>query len=67
MCDLFQLNFVGPSYKTAKRSNAKGVKFILGEHAHIFKGVAEIYKEAKSMYRIVGPMLVILAEDETKV
>ncbi len=47
MCDLFQLNFVGPNQKAIKRANKKGVQFVLGEHVTIFKCVVEIYKEAK--------------------
>jgi len=67
MCDFFQLHFVGPSYKVIKRTNKKGVQFLLGEHDVIFKYVVEIYKEAKQVHNIGGPILVILAEDETKV
>lgn len=67
MCDLFALNFVGPSYSSTKRENKKGVQFIAGEHASIFKCVADIYRESKAAYRITGAVPVILAEDETKV
>ena len=42
----------------------RGLKFIFGEHNHIFKAIVDIYNEAKSMYGIVP---VILAEEETKV
>jgi hypothetical protein len=38
-----------------------------GEHASIFKAVAEIYKAAKEVHGIGGIVFVILAEDETKV
>jgi hypothetical protein len=58
MCDLFKLNFAGPSYKTIKLANNKGIKFIPGEHAHLFRSVASIYKEAKVAYGIEGPILV---------
>jgi hypothetical protein len=47
MCDFFQQNFVGPKYKAIKRVNKKGVQFVFGEHAAIFKCVVKIYKEAK--------------------
>jgi hypothetical protein len=67
MCDLFTLNFAGPSYTTVKRENKKGVQFVPGEHPQIFACVAQIYKEAKSAHGIRGPVPVILAEDETKV
>lgn len=67
MCELFSLNYCGPNYSTTKRENQKGVQFVPGEHADIFKSVAEIYKNAKHAHGIVGPVPVILAEDETKV
>jgi hypothetical protein len=67
MCDFFQLNFVGPSYKVIKRTNKKGVQFLLGEHDVIFKCVVEIYNEVKQVHNIGGPIPVILVEDETKV
>jgi hypothetical protein len=67
MCDFFQLNFAGPSYKTTKRANMKGVMFIPGEHASIFNCVAEIYEQAKVLYGIEGPVPIILEEDKTKV
>jgi hypothetical protein len=66
MCDFFQLNFFRPSYKVVKKANKKGVQFVHGEHV-IFKCVAKIYKEAKRVYNIGGPISVILVEDETKV
>jgi hypothetical protein len=67
MCDFFQLNFARPSYKAIKRTSKKGVQFVLGEHDAIFKCVAKIYKEAKQVHNIGGPILVILAKDKTKV
>lgn len=67
MCDLFSLNFFGPTLNTTKRENKKGVQFISGEHASIFASVAQIYKDAKEFHGIVGVVLVILAQDETKV
>jgi hypothetical protein len=67
MCDLFSLNFAGPSYNTIRRENRKGIQFIAGEHAIIFQCVASIYMEAKKAHGITGPILVLLAEDETKV
>jgi hypothetical protein len=67
MCDLFSLNFVGPTYMTVKRENQKGVQFVPGEHREVFRCVAEIYKCAMVVHGVVGPIPVILAEDETKV
>ena len=67
MCDLFALNYSGPSYSTIKRGNKKGIQHVLGEHGEIFAAVAEIYKDAKDAHGIIGPIPVILAEDETKV
>ena len=67
MCDLFTLNFAGPNYSTIKRDLKKGVQFLPGEHAEIFAAVASIYRDAKIAHNIVGPVPVILEEDETKV
>ena len=43
------------------------MQFSLGELKEIFIVVAAIYKDAKSTLNIVGPVLVSLVEDETKV
>lgn len=67
MIDIFSLNFAGPSYSQVKRDLSKGVQFIPGEHAEIFAAVAQIYRDAKAAHNIMGPVPVILAEDETKV
>jgi hypothetical protein len=67
MCDLFSLNFAGPTYMTIKRENQKGVQFVPGEHREVFRCVAEIYKCAMVVHGVVGPIPMILAEDETKV
>jgi hypothetical protein len=67
MCDLFSLNYAGPNFSTIRRQNQKGVHFMPGKHASIFKAVAEIYKAAKEVYGVGGAVPVILAEDETKV
>ena len=67
MCDLFSLNFGGPNYSFIKCVNQKDVQFVLGEHVDIFWSVAQIYKQAKETHGIIGPIPVILAEDETKV
>ena len=67
MCELFELNYAGPNPSTTKRENQKGVQFVHGEHVDIFQSVAKIYKDAKAAHGIVGPVLVILVEDETKV
>ena len=47
MCDLYKLNYDGPSMTTIKRANKKGVQFLLGEHAGIFSCIAGIYRAAK--------------------
>ena len=67
MCHFFSLNYCGPSYSTTKKINKTSIRFIGGEHSEIFASVAEIYKCAKIAHGIVGPVPVILAEDETKV
>ena len=67
MCDLFALNYAGPSYNTMKREGRKGVQHVPAEHGEIFAALTEIYKDAKTAHQIVGPVSVILAEDETKV
>jgi hypothetical protein len=67
MCDLFTLNYASPNFRTIKRQNQKGVHFKPGEHASIFKAVAEIYKTVMEVHGVGGIVLVILAEDETKV
>ena len=66
MCDLFSLNFGGPSYDTIKRQNKKGVQFIAGEHSSLFIAVAQIYEEAKTAHGVFGTVPIILAKDETK-
>ena len=66
MIDMFALNFAGPSYSQVKQDVKKGVQFVPGEHLHIFASVAEIYRDAKALHNIVGPVPVILVEDETK-
>ena len=67
MCDLFALNYAGPSYSSIKRENKKGVKFIAGEHEALFAQISNIYVEAKKTHGVHGPIPIILAEDETKV
>ena len=66
MVDLFALNFGGASYSKVKRDVKKGVQFIPGEHSEVFASVAQIYHDAKVAHNIVGPVPVILVEDETK-
>jgi len=67
LCDLFSFNFVGPSFDSIRRESRKGVAFVAGEHADIFKSIASIYIDAKAAHGISGPIPVILAEDATKV
>jgi hypothetical protein len=67
MCDLFALNYAGPNFSTIKRQNQKGVHFMPGKHASIFKAVAKIYKGAKEIHGVGDVVPVILAEDKTKV
>jgi hypothetical protein len=42
MSDLHSLNYMGPSISTTKRENCKGVRFIPGKHAGLFKVVARV-------------------------
>jgi len=67
LCDLFALNFVGPSYDSVRRESRKGVIFNSREHTKIFKSIASIYVDAKVVHGNFGPIPVILVEDETKV
>ena len=67
MCDLFALNYAGPTYNTVKRENKKGLQHVPGEHGEIFAALADIYRDAKSAHGITRSVPVILAEDETKV
>ena len=67
LCNLFSLNFAGPSFDSIQRESRKGVMFLLGKHVEIFKIVANIYIDAKTILGIFGPIPIILAEDETKV
>jgi hypothetical protein len=52
MCDLYALNFLGPLFSTTKREIRKGVQFIIGEHADVFKSIANIYKAAMKAHDI---------------
>lgn len=65
--DLFSLNYARPSYDSIRRDSRKGVLFIPGEHVEFFNSIASIYLDAKAVHEISSPILVILAEDETKV
>lgn len=72
MCDLFALNYNGPSYSTIKkknlcRDNKKKIQPVTDEHGEIFVVVIEIYKDAKVAHGIIGPIPIILVEDETNV
>lgn len=66
MCDLFSLNYAAPSYNTIKCENKKVTRFVAGEHAILFRNVAKIYKDALEAHGILGPIPIIVAEDETK-
>lgn len=44
MCNLFQLNFVEPSYKMIKQANKTSVQYVPSEHVPILKCVAKNYK-----------------------
>lgn len=61
------LNNNSPSHNTVKKQGAKGVQFMLGEHGKIVEAVVEIYIHTKVVHGIIGPIPVILVEDETKV
>jgi len=52
MCNLFALNFGGPSYDTIRRKNWKGVQFITSKHVALFSYVTNIYREAKSAHGV---------------
>jgi hypothetical protein len=67
ICDLFTLNFVGPSWSTVKHENQKGIQFTPSKHRQVFQSVAEVYRQAKLKCKVTGPIPVILTEDETKV
>ena len=67
MCNLFALNFAGPSYSSLKRENKKGVKFVAREHVVLFDCISNIYRDAKHAHGIDGPIPLILAKDKTKV
>ena len=67
MVDMFPLNYSGASYRQVKREGGKGVQFLPGEHSQIFAAVAQIYRDAKLAHNILGPVPILLAEDETKV
>ena len=67
MVDIFSLNYSGASYRQVKREGGKGVQFLPGEHSQIFAAMAQIYRDAKLSHNILGPVPVLLAEDETKV
>ena len=67
LCDLFALNFAGPSFDSTRRESRKGVMFVAGEHAEIFKSIAKNFSDAKAAHGISGAVPVILVEDETKV
>lgn len=67
MYDFLALNYVGPSYRRIKREIQNGIQFISGKHTKVFAAVVEIYRDAIHALNITGPMLVILAKDETKV
>jgi hypothetical protein len=67
MCDLFSLNYGGTGFNTIKNDNRKGFHFLPGEHLGVFKAVDDVYRCAMLAHGITGPVLVILAEDETKV
>lgn len=67
LTDLFSLNLAGPSLSTVKLANKKGVQFVGGFRPEIFSAVASIYKNAIEAYGLVGPIPVLMAEDETKI
>jgi hypothetical protein len=67
MCDLFSLNYVGPSMNTTKRENKKVARFVSGKHIEDFRNVASIYKDVLCTHDITRSVLVIFAEDETKI
>lgn len=65
MCEL-SLNFDGQDMFSIQTDNWKSMQFILDEYAKIFWSVVDIYYDVKKIYNIVGPMPMILSQDETK-
>ena len=63
MCDLFALNFAGPSYSSIKRKNKKGVKSVARKHVVLFDCISNIYKDAKCAHGIDGSVPIVLVED----
>lgn len=56
LCDLFAFNFARPSFDSIRRESRKGVIFVGGEHADIFKSIAKIYRDAKAAHGISNPI-----------
>jgi len=59
MVGLSAMNSISTSYSEVKWDVRKGIHFISSKHAYI-------YGDAKLAYNILGPILVILVEDEIK-
>ncbi len=59
LCDLFSLNFAGPSFDSIRRESRKGVAFVAGEHVDIFKYLASVYIDAKATHGISGPIPIV--------
>ncbi|KAL3694044.1 hypothetical protein R1sor_007695 [Riccia sorocarpa] len=60
-------NLMTLSLRTAKRNRAQFVPFLPGVQAQNFAEVSKILEASKRYYGIVGDVLVILAEDETRI
>lgn len=53
--------------QVVNKENMKGAAFNAGEHVVISYCVANIYSETKATHGFLGPVLVIVVEDVTKV
>lgn len=50
MCDLFALNYVGPSYSSIKRENKKGLNLLLGNmRLYLLKFLTSMLRQRKHM------------------
>jgi len=50
-CDLFALNYSGPSYNTMKKENKKGIQHVSDEHREFLVTIVDIYKDALGTQR----------------
>ncbi|CAM6085926.1 unnamed protein product [Calypogeia fissa] len=60
-------NLCGPSISTIKRDGKKDFQYVVGESEDQFQHIAEMYAKLKEKLGIIGPVPVIIAEDETSI